>query len=107
MYMQPRSQFGTTQKPGWLKTLMCYAVQDRSSEEAAQNADDARRTLDQVGSCCQFHPYRFYQFGPHNSVVRLISFVPIAYSPASRTRPVGRGVCGGVQCEMLRFACRV
>ena len=32
-----------------------------------------------VGLCYQFDRYRFYQLGPDNSLIRLITFVPITH----------------------------
>ena len=41
-----------------------------------------------VGLCCQFYHYRFYQFGPDDSVIGLVSLVPITYRRGSQGTPL-------------------
>jgi len=38
----------------------------------------------EVGLCYRFYHFRFYQFGPDNSAIRPISFVPISYQRGSQ-----------------------
>ena len=47
-----------------------------------------RRCASFAGLCYQFYPYRFYQFGPDDSVIRLIGFVPIKYQRGSQGQPL-------------------
>jgi hypothetical protein len=48
----------------------------------------SRQTRLRAGLCYQFYHYRFYQFGPDNSVIGLISFVPMTYQRGSQGQPL-------------------
>jgi hypothetical protein len=46
-----------------------------------------------LGLCYQFYPDRFYQFGPDNSVIGPVSFVPISYQQGSQGKPLKAALC--------------
>jgi len=48
-----------------------------------------------IGLCHQFYHDQFYQFGPNNSVIGLISFVPITYHGTARHRTIEEMRCRG------------
>ena len=56
------------------------------------------------GLCYQSYPYRFYQFGPDNSVVGPVSFVSMSYDPRVRIGR-GRGIERTFWCDVCGRSC--